>query len=1339
MLLRDRWDGRETLFEGDRELVLRHLPADARILAARATVTPVDLTDGRDPFVETLLFGTADARGATKTAVSGAVEVDLHARRTLAGIQGSGVSGATLLIDLGGAFVAVDKNGAVNGTAGSPVQGNSSSLPGVATSRFRLALAGSPDVSAVRVRSVPANLSLSLRGQPTFWFVPGELTGPRTTPDFAAALQAFLPEAEVKDGYFLLPFVLHADGIARLAVEIEIEYLRSASVLPPGLAEATLPFDAGSLPTESTALKVSLPAGSVVVRGASLGRALGGFAATRVAFGPTGEVAAPAAVDLPTGTSLAQIFKLSAAVEAVAVDLLLAAPRAARLQIDLRQDLDGKPGERSLLPSPVGFTFDPGEAAGRAAWTSVPLARPFSIAPAVSVWLLLQSLDGEAVWKAAPAAASSPGLQRTLDGGLSWRIAAPGAPLAALLRLREQPAEFRLPVELQVGTGEQVQRVSLRRFDPLRRVELPFAVPEIEDAFDRHLAAAGPAGCPRGDHLANGDFEDWIKVGDALGGISFVELSPNSNGTLAVAVSPDGRRAYTVESLGEGSSGLRAVDLACDRPSGELLRLDGDFHALAIHPAGSRAYVLSSDRLQVVDLAGPHLLGQAVVLPASLRSLAVSRDGGRLFLGFSVTATAGGFGQPGGNIAAFDTARLEEVALGGGLFPAALAGPVLSLGSGRDPVALAAARDGSLLWALATDHQSSKAELLPVETSLRRVLQSKSVALDFAGQHLALTPDGATALVTAFGTSPTKVVLVDLASRQKETLGAEEAGPIAVAPDGRRAFVGIEGDLQVIDLGRRAYGVRLEVAEDGFLSDVAVTPQGDRVLMTDSQSGGLYLLAVGASLPAEWTLLSGQVAPLCVGEPPHRAVLLGEIAVSEGGVPATNTVLSQVVPIAPGCPYELAFDGIATDDGAVAEVLWRGSDCAAAGTVAVAIPVLSQNGGAEIVLQPARLRLSPPANTAQAEVRFRVPFGAAFVAAASLRGIDSAVANPDLRAAAGGPPEGWIQAPAAAPGFSILPAGGAVRLRNSGSQSVALSQEISLPTHGTFVLELRGRSTTVAEPRAVPALELRWLAADGAAAAPATVLEVRPESFDGLAAAGPIPSGATRAELRLAIPSGATLDVGTLGLRFPALVEVPVTFVAESPGELTLLDWQIAYEEREAPPPAVPASGLCNPTPAGGLEKAGEECCGCGHEEGESCFCPCCQAERPLANPQPAVSAAGRPAVSAACPTCGAELILSGGRPQPGAPIAAGALAVVPGGSRRPVGLAAPAAATPATLPVTRIPGIGRGRARALRAAGMDSLETVATSSPATLRRLLRGVSEEAAAGFIVAARDLLR
>ena len=497
MILRDRYDGSDRPFEGDRELVLRHLPADARIVHARATVTPVSAAGSQEPFAETLAFrGSAGDFGATKSAATGWVEVDFHARRTVVALSGQ-LAGAAVQADLGGGFVPLSDQGtflAPSQTA-LTVSGSSAVVPSFAAARLRLFAAGQhPDLTAVRVRSAPAGARLGLRGQPSFWFHAGELTQPETTPDFAVLLQAYLDDgAETADGVYLLPFLLHSDAIGRLVLDLEIEFQRRAGVLSGGVREAVLPFDHGSLPRTPGVLAIAVPGNARVLAGT--GRVTGAFEATRVAFGPTGAVSPLGEISVAPGSSPAHPIVLPAAVEAVAVDLLLAAAtRTAKLQLDLRQDLDGRPAGASFLPAPVPLALDR-EIAGRPTWVSVPLAAPFQLKPGQErlYWLVLQSEDGEATWSVEAAAPALPGMQLTQDGGFSWRQAAlgPSTHLAGLFRLRTLPPAFRMPIELQVGQGEAERRVSLERFNAQGRVDLSFSdLPEVVAAFNQALESA---------------------------------------------------------------------------------------------------------------------------------------------------------------------------------------------------------------------------------------------------------------------------------------------------------------------------------------------------------------------------------------------------------------------------------------------------------------------------------------------------------------------------------------------------------------------------------------------------------------------------------------------------------------------------------------------------------------------------------------------------------------------------------------------------------------------------------------------------------------------------------
>src|SRR5438874_1986471 len=88
-----RINGGGTPFQGDRALEVRSIAANTKILRATASVTPVDVTNGAAPFAETIAFvGNTGDFGTTKTSTTSFVEVDFHARRTLAHVDGSNLS-----------------------------------------------------------------------------------------------------------------------------------------------------------------------------------------------------------------------------------------------------------------------------------------------------------------------------------------------------------------------------------------------------------------------------------------------------------------------------------------------------------------------------------------------------------------------------------------------------------------------------------------------------------------------------------------------------------------------------------------------------------------------------------------------------------------------------------------------------------------------------------------------------------------------------------------------------------------------------------------------------------------------------------------------------------------------------------------------------------------------------------------------------------------------------------------------------------------------------------------------------------------------------------------------
>lgn len=184
--------GQGDLFEGDRVLLFQALPAGALVSAATFTLEPV-AGGGANRFDETIRFtGNSGELWVTKFRVpasgggDGFVEVDFHARRTLASLSGTGVGTTKLLVDLGGIWVAVNAKGAIKTSPGDsdlPVA-DGGPLPGLTVARFRLVGPGAPDVTSVTVRSAPSNVTVKVGDLPPFWTRLGEIAQPETSPDF---------------------------------------------------------------------------------------------------------------------------------------------------------------------------------------------------------------------------------------------------------------------------------------------------------------------------------------------------------------------------------------------------------------------------------------------------------------------------------------------------------------------------------------------------------------------------------------------------------------------------------------------------------------------------------------------------------------------------------------------------------------------------------------------------------------------------------------------------------------------------------------------------------------------------------------------------------------------------------------------------------------------------------------------------------------------------------------------------------------------------------------------------------------------------------------------------
>lgn len=517
-------------FEGERELLLRRVPAGARVRSARLTLLPLAAGGTVGPAVQAIVFAGALGQdieapgrptGIVKSSGSGAggawVEVAFPGRRMPIRVLGSNLAGARLQVDFGGTFVEINAVGAVRaGPDDSPfvLGAGAADLPRLLVSRFRLSRLDlvPPDVSSLDLLTAPSNLTVAVGGDPPAWARPGELTAPATTAELADSLTAALAEAPVEGGFALLPLRVTSDSPARLAVVAELELDEVTTVLPADLEQAKLGFGyagaAGAGGDELLRLRV--PAGRRLRAEGTGGHVQGGFEESEIVLGPLAERQPAGQAAIAAGQALAQPFVVAETLDLASLDLLLStdAPRA-RLQLDLRGDLDGKPDGASLLAAPAAAEVTAAEARSPT-WINSALSDGLRLAPG-RYWLVAQSLEGRARWSVAAASPETRRPQASRDGGLSWRLAAAEdgeTAIAALFRLRRRTESFKVPLEIEIGRGPEAERIGLADRSPLGRVDFGLDGAAIAAAANRVLERRRAGACPRGEQLANGDFAD---------------------------------------------------------------------------------------------------------------------------------------------------------------------------------------------------------------------------------------------------------------------------------------------------------------------------------------------------------------------------------------------------------------------------------------------------------------------------------------------------------------------------------------------------------------------------------------------------------------------------------------------------------------------------------------------------------------------------------------------------------------------------------------------------------------------------------------------------------------
>ncbi|MEZ4664695.1 MAG: choice-of-anchor R domain-containing protein [Caldilineaceae bacterium] len=1400
MKLSKRFPGQNNPFEGERTILIGALPEGARIEAALVTLTPVAPPNGV-LFEERINFNGSNlgSFGATKVSGAGAVEVDFHARRTLGRVVGTPtLTGANLLVDLGGLFVDINQRGAVRAPNGDTLftLAADGALPGLTANKFKLSrLPDTADmnVSQVTVRSAPTNVSLRLGQLAPFWTRVGEMTTPAVSTDFAEVLQTFLADAEAENGFYVLPLTIHSDLLARLDVEVAIEYMAQQSLLPNGLSETKLQFDystTADAQSPNTTIEVTLPVGARVLADGTNGRVLGSFDDSRIVYGPTGVIAAQAAVTVNAGAAQAQPYTPAANVTASAIDLLLkVAPPGAVLNLNLRADFDGKPDAAPLLPQSVELQLSE-ERNPIARWVSAKLPAEFQFKAGERYWLVLQAVNGTVEWSANPAAANGTaplGLHFTSTGGLSWRQSkaeGQSGALDALFRLRHTPAQFSMPLAIQVGAGVAAQRVSLERFAPLGRIDFTLDIPEFAQAINTAAAQAEPTACPTIEHLANPNFEEWLRIGDQLQPLQVLDLTDADDDTnsttpaTAIDIAASGEWGYVASRDTVGNTQLHLLDPVCvavrqSIPLASSFPLD-----LVIRPDESRAYLLShhigsagaialleSYAIHLIDAATHALLDAPLVLSGRGHRITVAPDNRTLYVAESFSVDVNESSVQMARVQVIDATLLEQLDRSQNVFATTNPFETIPIAdNGVEPVGLVLSPDGRQLYVAVRDTtagaQSGRIHVF--NTTTKQPVAIPIEINDGTLSGIAISPDNKTLAATLKDMSEGNdgtLRLIDLNRRTVLRDLSIEFHPIDVifAPNGRRAFVVDEemGNLAVIDLPNRTIETTLN-RNNTVGQRLAITPQGDMLFVTNRDEASLTTLQIGLRAPTEWAQTSGAVSLACLPEPHHLAAVLGTRFVRKQTT-ATASAIAQITAAAGGCAYAFSFWALSSAPGARAELVWRGAGCAAQRVDEIPIQVvenrLSTRPG--LIRQPVsfvgsaavaarntvelalhRLETSAPISVTQVEVRFYAPPDAiAIIDNVSLRGSNDVLANGDLRQMTDDALVGWTLEPAGATTALISVTDAGLLFDNRGVSEAALVQTIAPGADAQFELTVAASATLGVQAQMHPFIELNWLTAQGALAGAPALLEVTPDDTGAQPVTLTRPATATQAELRLTAPAHTSLLLQQVSLRAVQTVTVPINFVAQSPGEMVVRNLAVAYDVSEPATPPMPAGGLCTPSlPGPRVGKSADECC----------FCPCCQEETEFVAPKAVATPAGNPAQIGRCVNCGTALVRMGGTLEAARPSSLALfqprrlVAAQPAIVRRvtaPLALFQPV--TVALPPLTTITGIGEARAAQLAEMGIDSVAKLAVARPEEIA-VLRGVSREMAIGFIRAAQRLI-
>ena len=292
---------------------------------------------------------------------------------------------------------------------------------------------------------------------------------------------------------------------------------------------------------------------------------------------------------------------------------------------------------------------------------------------------------------------------------------------------------------------------------------------------------------------------------------------PVGDGPSAIAITPDGTRAYVVNS---NSDSVSVIDLATNSTVGAPIPVGDGPSAIAITPDGTRAYlaIRNTNRVSMIDTRTNTVVGPPVGVGSLPQGIAITPNGTRVYVSNDL---------PDHTMSVIETSTNTTVGL--------------PIPIGNRPGVSAITPDGARAY-IPRFSGSSVAVL-----DLRANTVVGSIPVGAGPAAVAITPDGSSAYVpSVFSETLSRISL------PAGTVGTLPLGPsprgIAITPDGRRAYVAVAGGsntVAVIDIATNTVTGSIGVGT-GPLA-VAIPPDQPPRAGLSTSARGLKLTLDGSS------------------------------------------------------------------------------------------------------------------------------------------------------------------------------------------------------------------------------------------------------------------------------------------------------------------------------------------------------------------------------------------------------------------------------------------------------------------------------------------------------------